>query len=97
MAKSKHANWYADRRWRAKREAQLSKEPLCRYCAQLGRITPGYIADHIDPHRGDRAKFWKGELQTLCETCHSSTKQREESGKPSRLERRAEPDNHWSK
>jgi 5-methylcytosine-specific restriction protein A len=95
MAKSKYANWYADRRWRAKRDAQLSKEPLCRYCAQLGRITPGYIADHIEPHRGDRAKFWNGELQTLCETCHSSTKQREENGFKSRLQRRNDSDSHW--
>lgn len=97
MAKSKYANWYSDRRWRAKRAAQLQKEPLCRYCAKVGRLTPAHIADHIEPHRGDRVKFWCGALQSLCETCHSSAKQREEGQGPSRLERRADPDSHWSR
>lgn len=97
MAKSKYANWYADRRWRAKRAAQLQKEPLCRYCAREGRLEPATIADHIEPHRGDRAKFWGNELQSLCGPCHSSTKQREDMGIKSRLERRAEPDSHWSR
>lgn len=80
MAKSKYANWYADRRWRAKRAAHLAKEPLCRYCAREGRLEPATIADHIEPHRGDRTKFWRGELQALCASCHSSTKQMIESG-----------------
>lgn len=97
MAKSKYANWYADRRWRAKRAAHLAKEPLCRYCAREGRLTPGDVADHIEPHKGDKHRFWYGELMTLCHPCHSSTKQREDMGIKSRLERRAEPDSHWSR
>lgn len=80
MAKSRYANWYADRRWRAKRAAQLQKEPLCRYCQEQGRITAADVADHIEPHRGDLAKFWRGALQSLCHECHSSRKQREDMG-----------------
>lgn len=80
VSKSEFSNWYADRRWRAKRDALLAREPLCRFCAARGRVTPATIADHIEPHRGDRHKFWYGELQALCATCHSSTKQRIENG-----------------
>src|SRR5690606_7126857 len=97
MAKSKYANWYADRTWRARRAAQLAKEPLCRYCAERGRITPADVADHIEPHKGDRMKFFRGELQSLCHTCHSSVKQREERGILSRAQRRRLPGDHWSR
>ena len=97
MAKSKYANWYADRRWRAKRAAHLAKEPLCRYCAREGRLTPGDVVDHVVPHKGDRWSFYHGEVQTLCHTHHSSTKQREEGRGPSRTERRNDPDSHWSR
>lgn len=38
----------------------------------------GKVADHVVPHRGDDRIFWEGELQTLCEACHSRLKQREE-------------------
>lgn len=64
-------------RWQKRREDQLRKEPLCRYCQAEGRVTPATVADHITPHRGDKELF-KGPLQSLCETCHSSVKQREE-------------------
>ena len=49
MAKSQYANWYADRKWRAKRAAQLQREPLCRYCQAQGKVTPADVADHIEP------------------------------------------------
>lgn len=85
MARSRYSQWYADRRWRAKRALQLQIEPLCRFCHERGLLTPATIADHIEPHRGDRALFWNGEIQSLCGTCHSSVKQREE-GKPEGFE-----------
>lgn len=81
MARSKYSQWYADRRWRAKRALQLQVEPLCRFCRERGAIKPADVADHIEPHRGDRDKFWNGELQSLCHACHSGTKQRIEAGK----------------
>lgn len=80
MARSQYSQWYADRKWRARRDAQLRKEPLCRYCEKRGLIVEATIADHIEPHRGDRVKFWRGPLQSLCGPCHSSVKQREEAG-----------------
>ena len=47
----------------------------------MGRLTPATVVDHIEPHRGDLTAFWQGALQSLCGTCHSSTKQRLEAGK----------------
>lgn len=97
MAKSKYANWYADRRWRKRRADHLAKEPLCRYCAEEGKVTPADVVDHIIPHRGDRKAFYYGAVQSLCHTCHSSRKQREEIGQLSRVERRAQPGSHWAR
>lgn len=58
---------------------QLKGSPLCAYCERSGRTTAATVADHIEPHRGDAALF-RGPLQSLCATCHSSIKQREENG-----------------
>lgn len=67
-----------DHAWRKRREAQLRTEPLCRYCAQEGRVTPATVADHVTPHRGDAALF-AGPLQSLCEACHGGRKAKEEA------------------
>lgn len=43
--------------------------------ARTGRMLH---ADHIDPHRGDVAKFFdKFNIQLLCEECHNRKSQRE--------------------
>ena len=65
---------YDSARWGRIRAHQLAIHPLCRYCAELGRVTPATIVDHIEPHKGDVNKFWLGELQSLCDSCHRSTK-----------------------
>ena len=70
---------YKTARWQKRRKYQLIREPLCRYCAQMGVITPATVADHVEPHRGDEEKFWTGELQSLCAICHSGAKQSEEA------------------
>lgn len=69
---------YKTAAWKALRLAQLSREPLCRYCKDMGRITQATVADHIKEHKGDPDLFFHGELQSLCATHHSSTKAREE-------------------
>lgn len=97
MSKSKYANWYADRKWRARREAHLRKEPLCRFCKAQGYVVPADVVDHIEPHKGDLGKFWKGELQSLCHSCHSSVKQRQEIGKMHRLDARQIAGSHWTR
>lgn len=71
---------YNTARWRRKSLAQRTKEPLCRYCLAQGRVSEAEVADHVVPHRGDLELFYLGELQSLCATCHSSLKAREEAG-----------------
>lgn len=76
---SKHSHLYNDRRWRAIRANQLLAHPLCKMCFDLGKVMLATVADHVVPHRGDYYLFWNGELQSLCETCHNSDKQKLEA------------------
>jgi 5-methylcytosine-specific restriction protein A len=81
VSRSPYSQWYTDRKWRKKRAAHLAKEPLCRMCKKQGKVTAAQVVDHIEPHKGDRQKFWFGEVQSLCHPCHSGTKARMEHGK----------------
>jgi len=68
--------FYSTAGWRHLRERQLRLAPLCAYCAAAGRVVPAEVADHIQPHRGDRSKFFDPQnLQSLCKSCHDSVKQ----------------------
>ena len=70
------AGFYSTAGWQALRGQQLRLEPTCRLCRQAGRVTPATVADHIEPHRGDRARFFDpANLQSLCKTCHDGVKQ----------------------
>lgn len=70
------AGYYSLLAWRVLRERQLAMRPLCAFCAAAGRATPATVADHVEPHRGDRAKFFDpSNLQSLCKTCHDAIKQ----------------------
>lgn len=71
---------YDTKAWKQRRLYQLGLEPLCRFCMVIGNVTPATVADHMVPHRGDPDLFFNGELQSLCSSCHSSAKQREENG-----------------
>lgn len=75
--------WYNTARWRVLRSWRLSTEPLCRMCRDAGLTTAASVADHIDPHRGDEAKFFDPEnTQSLCKSCHDGAKQRAERRPP---------------
>ena len=67
-----------DGSWQATRERQLTAEPLCRMCREVGRLIPATVCDHIERHGGEPARFWCGPFQSLCASCHSSEKQGEE-------------------
>lgn len=75
-----HRKWQKTYRWQKLRAKQLHDEPLCRMCEAEGAVTIATVCDHIEPHRGDEAKFWAGPFQSLCSTHHSREKQREEQG-----------------
>jgi len=71
---------YNTKQWKALRLHQLSIEPLCKFCQQQGNVTAAGVADHIEPHKGNRELFFApSNLQSLCKTCHDSAKQRAES------------------
>jgi len=73
--------WYKTAKWQRLRARHLLAEPLCRMCRP--RMVPATICDHIEPHRGDEARFWAGPFQSLCKRCHDSDKQSfEKGGKP---------------
>ncbi len=95
----KHAHLYNNKRWRARRAEQLSREPLCKICKADGRVIPATVADHVVPHRGDERLFWCGELQSLCKFHHDSTKKRIElSGRIPGCDARGmpvDPNHHW--
>ena len=69
---------YSTARWQRLRKVQLSKEPLCRYCSEQGRVTMATDVDHIVPIAAGGEAYDEGNLQSLCRSCHSSAKQRED-------------------
>jgi 5-methylcytosine-specific restriction protein A len=75
---------YNSERWKLRRARQLAREPLCRECLTRGIYTLGTVADHIEDHKGDPAKFFYGALQTLCPSCHSAKTARENNPKGDR-------------
>lgn len=70
--------WYKTPAWQRRRQLQLSVQPLCERCAKRHRLEPATVANHKIPHRGDRALFFGGELESLCKRCHDSEAQRDE-------------------
>ncbi len=68
------------RRWVALRRDHLRSQPHCVMCLEShGKFVRGTIVDHVVPHRGDERLFLDPRnLQTLCSSHHSASKQREE-------------------
>lgn len=59
------------KQWRRAAKAFLSRNPLCVFCDQAGRLTAAQCVDHIIPWRGDTELFWdSGNWQALCNHCH---------------------------
>lgn len=82
MANASYKHLYNTKQWYRLRYYQLQRQPLCVFCAKLGKAIPAGIVDHIKAHRGDEALFFDaGNLQSLCKPCHDGTKQQlEKSG-----------------
>jgi 5-methylcytosine-specific restriction endonuclease McrA len=70
---------YNTRRWQHRAKLQLTEFPLCAMCLARKVIIPATVADHITPHKGDHQSFYWGELQSLCQHCHSSRKKQQET------------------
>lgn len=70
-----------DSRWAKARKRYLREHPLCVECLKAGKLTPGNVVDHKDPHKGDKVKFWtESNWQSLCKRCHD-TKTAKEDGR----------------
>jgi 5-methylcytosine-specific restriction protein A len=74
--------WYDEPEWRRMAWACKVKAHFTCQWPGCGRVCSGKgeaIADHVVPHRGDRALFFdETNLQCLCKACHDSKKQAEE-------------------
>lgn len=77
--------WYKTAEWRALRRRVFVRDHYT--CQKCGRICVGRhpddaspVADHIEAHRGDRARFFdEANVHTLCKSpCHDQVKQAEE-------------------
>lgn len=70
------ASWqhlYNSTRWRKLRLIHLGADPLCRMCADEGRIKAATVVDHIRAHKGDLSLFWDmGNWQSLCAPHHNA-------------------------
>lgn len=62
--------WYYTERWKQLRRLVIQAQHHA--CAECGHVELVLDVDHIEPHRGDPAKFWNVKnLQGLCASCHS--------------------------
>lgn len=73
--------WYKSKAWQRLRQHQLSKHPYCQCPIHKGenKAYLATVADHVEPHRGDKHKFFNGKLQSLTAVCHNSIKQQIEN------------------
>jgi 5-methylcytosine-specific restriction endonuclease McrA len=65
-----------DWRWTKASKAHLRADPLCHYCALERRASIATLVDHLYPHQGDVALFWRRDLWvSSCKPCHDGFKQ----------------------
>lgn len=61
--------------WRKIRAYVLNREPLCRECANEGRVTPAVAVHHID---GNVHNMSLDNLEPICQSCHSKITAKEQ-------------------
>jgi 5-methylcytosine-specific restriction protein A len=58
--------------WKRIRLEQLKREPLCRFCREMGKTTAASQVDHITPCLDDPAlQRDPNNLRSLCAPCHA--------------------------
>jgi 5-methylcytosine-specific restriction protein A len=72
-------SWYMSARWTRRRAHQLREHPFCVMCEADGHAVVATVVDHVDPHRGNKEKFFLGKVQSLCAAHHNSQKRKMES------------------
>jgi 5-methylcytosine-specific restriction protein A len=73
-----HARGY-DEDWRKFRLGVLSRNPLCLFCEQIGKVVPATDVDHIQTiqSRPD-LRLDESNVRPLCHSCHSSRTARDQ-------------------
>lgn len=101
-ARRRAGGWYKSRRWKALRDRQLFKQPLCECPIHAGRTARAEVVDHKIAHRGDSALFFDAaNLQSLTKQCHDSWKHSIEMGGPDYVSgcdetgQPLDPRSHW--
>jgi 5-methylcytosine-specific restriction endonuclease McrA len=68
------------RAWDKAATAYKRAHPFCVGCMAVGRFEAVAVVDHVEPHKGDRAKFWDStNWQSACAWHHSVVKQKLEA------------------
>ena len=63
--------------WTKASKGFLAHHPLCVGCAALGLVVAAELVDHIEPHKGNKLKFWdKANWQPCCRWHHDVVKQK---------------------
>lgn len=66
-----------DTRWDKAARSHRRRYPLCRGCEAAGLVVAAELTDHVEPHKGDQAKFWDtSHWQSSCRWHHDVVKQR---------------------
>ena len=63
--------FYNTTQWRKLRALHLKRNPLCKWCEELGVVKVGKIVDHIKRIKSGGAPLDISNLQTLCTKCHA--------------------------
>lgn len=65
-----------DQRWHAEAAKFKRLHPVCLGCAAVGKRNRTEVVDHVEPHKGDQAKFWNRAMwQPACRWHHDVIKQ----------------------
>lgn len=65
------------RPWAKAAEGHRRNSPLCIGCLAAGLVVAAELVDHVEPHKGDTAKFWDTSMwQSSCRWHHDVVKQR---------------------
>ena len=73
-SESQWHKWYGRSSWLKRQRHQLRLQPLCQMCLPLAASCPQLASITSSPIAGDYTKFRLGQLQSLCASCHNSTK-----------------------
>ena len=66
--------------WKKLRKSKLRMDPMCACCKRVDKLEHATRVDHIKPiNQGGDPWAWDN-LQSLCESCHNSTKQAQDKG-----------------